>query len=368
MTRIRRVEVFAVAYSHAAGPFTMSGGRVSTGQDSTVVRVETEDGLIGYGESCVISPDYAPGYAGSTRAVLGLLAPAILGLDPRQPDVVCARMDAVAKGYSYAKSALDMACWDLFGRATGMRVSDLLGGTHQEEFPLYTGVGIDDPDTMRRGCLDALAAGFDRVQIKVGTGRREDSERIRSCAEALAGVETMIVDANGWWSQADAVRVVAAVEDLDLYIEQPCATLEECAQVRRSTRRPLILDESIFDAGDIVRARAAGAVDGLRLKLTRFGGITPVRKARDLAVLFGFPLTIEDSGGGDVVTAATAQLAASIPPKLLLAGYLPSEMAAERIATGTPAAVDGRARIPEAPGLGIDVDEGALGRRLLVFE
>ena len=154
MTRIRRVEVFAVAYSHAAGPFTMSGGRVSTGQDSTVVRVETEDGLIGYGESCVISPDYAPGYAGSTRAVLGLLAPAILGLDPRQPDVVCARMDAVAKGYSYAKSALDMACWDLFGRATGMRVSDLLGGTHQEEFPLYTGVGIDDPDTMRRGCLD----------------------------------------------------------------------------------------------------------------------------------------------------------------------------------------------------------------------
>ena len=91
---------------------------------------------------------------------------------------------------------------------------------------------------MRRGCLDALAAGFDRIQIKVGTGRREDSERIRSCAEALAGVETMIVDANGWWSQADAVRVVAAVEDLDLYIEQPCATLEECAEIRRSTRRP----------------------------------------------------------------------------------------------------------------------------------
>ena len=93
-----------------------------------------------------------------------------------------------------------------------------------------------------------------------------------------------------------------------------------------------------------------------------------MRKARDLAVLFGFPLTIEDSGGGDVVTAAMAQLAASIPPKLLLAGYLPSEMAAERIAAGTPAAVDGRARMPEAPGLGIDVDEGALGVRLLAVE
>ena len=105
---------------------------------------------------------------GSTRAILRLLAPAVVGEDPRQVELVAARMDAVAKGYAYAKSAIDIACWDLFGRATGLRVSDLLGGTHQEEFPLYTGVGIAEADTMRRGCLDALAAGYDRIQIKVG--------------------------------------------------------------------------------------------------------------------------------------------------------------------------------------------------------
>ncbi len=368
MTRIRRVGVYAVSYRHADGPFAMSGGRVSTEQDSTVVRLETDDGLVGYGESCVISPDYAPGYAGSTRAVLRLLAAAVLGHDPRQPEVVGARMDAAAKGYAYAKSAIDIACWDAFGRATGMRVSDLLGGTFQEVFPLYTGVGIADPDTMRRGCADALAAGYDRIQIKAGTGRREDVERIRACAEALQGAEMMIVDANGWWSQADAARVAAETEDLDLYLEQPCATLEECAQIRRGSRRPLILDESLYEVADIVRARAAGAVDALRLKLTRFGGITPVRKARDLAVTFGLPLTIEDSGGGDVVSAATAHLAASIPAKFLLAGYLPSEMAAERIASGTPAALDGRARLPQGPGLGIDVDDAALGEPLFTVE
>jgi L-alanine-DL-glutamate epimerase-like enolase superfamily enzyme len=368
VTRIRRVDVYAVTYRHAAGPFTMSGGRVSTEQDSTVVRLETDDGLVGHGESCVISPDYAPGYAGSTRAILGLLAAAVLGEDPRQVERVAARLDAAAKGYAYAKSALDIACWDLFGRATGMRISDLLGGTYQDVFPLYTGVGISDPDTMSRGCLDALAAGYDRIQIKVGTGRREDVERIRACADATGGAEMLIVDANGWWTQADAARVVAAVEDLDLYVEQPCATLEECAQVRRGSQRPLILDESLYEVGDIVRARAAGAVDALRLKLTRFGGITPVRRARDLAVTFGLPLTIEDSGGGDVVSAATAHLAASIPPKLLLAGYLPSEMAAERIAAGTPVAVEGRARLGEAPGLGIEVDEAALGEPLLTVE
>ena len=83
---------------------------------------------------------------------------------------------------------------------------------------------------------------------------------------------------------------------------------------------------------------------------------------------FGLPLTIEDSGGGDVVSAATAHLAASIPPKLLLAGYLPSEMAAERIASGTPVALDGRARLPQGPGLGIDVDEAALGEPVFTVE
>src|SRR3954454_18754233 len=167
MTRIRRVQVYAVTLHHADGPFTMSGGRVSTEQDSTVVRLETDDGLVGWGESCVISPDYAPGYAGSTRAVLGLLARALLGEDPRQVELAAARVDAAAKGYAYAKSALDIACWDLFGRATGLRVSELLGGTYQEEFPLYNGVGVGDVETMRRGCARLLAEGYDRVQIKV---------------------------------------------------------------------------------------------------------------------------------------------------------------------------------------------------------
>ncbi len=366
--QIRRVDVYEVRYRHAAGPFAMSGGRVSTEQDGTVVRVENDDGLVGWGEACVISPDYAPGYGPSARAVLGLLARAVLGADPRQIDVVYARLDAAAKGYQYAKSALDIACWDLFGRAVGMRVSDLLGGTQQQEFPLYTGIGIAPPAEMGRRCLEALAAGYRDVQIKVGTSWREDVERIETCVAALAGADCVIVDANGYWTQADAARVVAAVGELDVFVEQPCATLEECAQLRRTSKRPFILDESLTELADLVRARAAGAVDAVRLKLSRFGGITPVRRARDLAAAFGLAITIEDSGGGDVVTAATAHLACSIPPRLLLAGYLPSEMAAERIARGTPTAVDGRARLPAGPGLGIDVDESALGERVLRVE
>lgn len=367
-TRIRRIDVHAVRYTHAAGPFALSGGRVSTGQDGTVVRVETEDGLVGWGEQCVIAPDYGEGHGPLTRAALGLLAPALLGADPRQVEVAYARLDAVAKGLAYAKSALDMACWDLFGKATGLRVADLLGGAYRESLPLYTGVGVAAPDEMRERCREALARGFRQVQLKVGTDWREDVARVEACLEELAGADGVIVDANGYWTQAEAASALARLDGRDLLVEQPCATIEECAALRRASRRPFVLDESLTRVDDLVRARAAGALDAVRLKLARFGGITPVRRARDLAVAFGLPATIEDSGGGDVVTAAVVHLGCTIPPHLLLAGYLPSDMNAERIARGAPSAEEGSARLPEPPGLGVEVDEAALGERVLRVE
>jgi L-alanine-DL-glutamate epimerase-like enolase superfamily enzyme len=366
--RIARIDVYTVPYHHAAGPFVMSGGRVSTEQDSTVVRIETDDGLVGWGEACVISPDYAPGYGPSTRAVMPLLGEALLGCDPRRVEVVGARLQAAARGHETAKSALDMACWDILGHATGMRLCDLLGGAHQERVPLYVGVGIAAPDVMRERCRAVVAAGYGQVQVKIGTTCREDVERVAACLEELPGVDTVIVDANGYYPQADAIRLLGLLEGRPFTLEQPCATTAECAAARRASRRPTVLDESLFTLADVLAARDLDALDAVRLKLTRFGGLTAARRARDLALALGLQVTVEDSGGGDIVTAATVHMAASIPPRLLLAGYLPSEMTAERIATGTPAACDGHARVPEGPGLGIEVDEAALGAPVMRLE
>jgi len=365
---IRSVDVFAVRYRHAGGPFALSGDRIATEQDATVVRLETGDGLVGWGEQCVFTPSFLPGFGPSTRAVLELLGRAVLGLDPRQVELVYARMDAAVRGYAYAKSALDIACWDLLGKATGLRVSDLLGGTRQEELPLYTGVGIATPDEMRRRCVEALAAGYRQVQVKVGTQWRDDVDRIEACAEVLGEADRVMVDANGYWPQADAIRVVAAVDSLDIYVEQPCASVEECAQVRRMSRRPFILDESLTGPREILHAHASQALDAVRLKLSHVGGITPARRARDVALALGLPMTIEDAGGGDVVTAAATHVSASVDPRFLLGGYLPSEMVAERIAVGTPSADGGVAKLPVGPGLGIDVNEAALGASVLRIE
>jgi cis-L-3-hydroxyproline dehydratase len=105
----------------------------------------------------------------------------------------------------------------------------------------------------------------------------------------------------------------------------------------------------------------------VRLKLSQFGGITPMRRARDLAAGWGLPMTIEDSGGGDIVTAAMTHLSASVPPRMLLNGFLAGEMVNERIAPGAPRAIGGRAHVPAGPGLGITVDESALGEPVLTF-
>jgi L-alanine-DL-glutamate epimerase-like enolase superfamily enzyme len=364
--RIARVQVYAVRYTLVGGAFTMSGGRVASEQDATVVRLETDDGLVGYGEQCVFSPNFLPAHGEGARATLGLLGPAVLGADPRQIDVVHARMDGAVSGHPYAKMPIDIACWDLFGKATGLRISDLLGGTFQEEIPLYWGIGVAEPDAMQRKVQQALDSGYREIQLKVGTGWRTDVERVEACLELLGEARRVIVDANGIWTQAEAVRAVAAMRELDVFVEQPCATTEECAQVRMRSPRPFVLDESLTDIGALERAR--GSADAVRLKLSRFGGIAPIRRARDLAIGWGLPMTIEDSGGGDIVTAAMTHLSASIPPRLLMNGFLAGEMVNERIASGAPRAVDGHAQLPTGPGLGVAVDESALGPPVRTFE
>src|ERR1700710_193077 len=158
----------------------MSGGRVASEQDATVVRIETDDGLVGYGEQCVFSPNFLPAHGGGTRATLALLRPAVPGAARRQVEVVSSRMDGAVAGHPYAKVAIDMACWDLFGKATGLRVSDLLGGTFREEIPLYWGIGVAAPEVMRGKVEAALAQGYREIQLKVGTGWREDVERVET--------------------------------------------------------------------------------------------------------------------------------------------------------------------------------------------
>src|SRR5262249_49316256 len=155
-------------------------------EDSTLVKITTDEGLSGWGEGCPFSPTYMLAFAEGTRAGIQLMGPALLGADPRQIEDIYARMDAVLYGHPYAKSPVDIACWALLGQAAGLPVSDLRGGTVQPRFPLYHVVGVNRPEVMRARAEELVGQGFRRFQVKVGSGHWHlDVARARACLDVL---------------------------------------------------------------------------------------------------------------------------------------------------------------------------------------
>jgi L-alanine-DL-glutamate epimerase-like enolase superfamily enzyme len=295
------------------------------------------------------------------RAGLRELGPHLIGEDPCQLARLNRRMDAALKGHPYVKSGIDIACWDILGQASGMPVCELLGGRYGEDVLLYRAISQDSPGEMAARVAGYRAEGYRRFQLKVGGDPDVDIARIRAVAAKLEPGDRLIADANTGWVQHEAVRVARAVRDVDVYIEQPCLTYEECLAVRRRCDHPFVLDESIDDLGLLLRARADDAMDVVNLKLSKLGGLTKTRQARDLCVSMGIGMTLEDSWGGDIATAAIAHLAHSTPAEFLFTTTDFNSYVTVSTAEGAPRRVNGRMAASTAPGLGITPRPAVLG-------
>ena len=205
------------------------------------------------------------------------------------------------------------------------------------------------------------AEGYRRFQLKVGGDPAIDIDRIRAVAAKLQPGDRLIADANTGWLMHDAMRVVRAVRDIDVYIEQPCLSYEECLSVRRHTDHPFVLDE-VIDAIDVLlRGQADLAMDVVNIKISKFGGLTKAKQARDLCVSLGVAMTLEDSWGGDIVTAAIAHLAHSTPPEFLFTATDFNSYVTVSIAEGAPPQErpDGRF---DGAGPGNDAADGGAGQ------
>jgi L-alanine-DL-glutamate epimerase-like enolase superfamily enzyme len=366
--QIRRICAYRVELPLHEGSYKWSGGKSVRVFDSTVVEVQTDTDVTGWGEVCPLGPFYLPAYANGVRAGIAELGPHLLGEDPLQLDRLNRRIDAALKGHAYVKSALDMACWDILGKVAGLPVCVLLGGRHGEDFGLYRAISQEAPEVMAERVVAYRAEGYRRFQLKVGGDPAEDIARIRAVAAKLTPQDRLIADANTGWLMHDALRVVRAVRDLDVYIEQPCLGYEECLSVRRHTDHPFILDEVIDSVEALLRGRADRAMDVVNIKISKFGGLTRARQARDLCVSLGIAMTLEDSWGGDIVTAAIAHLAHSTPPELLFTATDFNSYVTVSIAEGAPRRRNGRMAAPTAPGLGVSPRRPVLGNPVLVIE
>ncbi len=347
------------------GSYKWSGGKSVDVFDSTIVAVETDDGLIGYGECCPLGPFYLPAYGAGVRTGIKELGPHLIGQNPIETGKLNQLMDQCLKGHPYVKSPIDIACWDIKGQVTGMPVCEMLGGRYGDDFILYRAISQIEPEAMAANVKKYRDEGYRRFQLKVGGNPDEDIERIKLAAAELNPGDKLIADANTGWLMHEAARVVRAVDDIDVYIEQPCETYEECLSIRERTSHPFILDEVINGIDILVRGHADRAMDVVNIKISKFGGITKAALARDLCVKLGIAMTLEDSWGGDVTTAAIAHLAHSTPTDYLFTATDFNSYVTVSTADGAPQRNNGRMSASNDPGLGIKPIMNILGNPVL---
>ena len=365
--RIRQLKVYQVELPLVEGRYSWAEGKYVEVFDSTIVEVITDDAT-GIGEVCPLGPFYLPAFGKGARAGIEELAPHLIGLNATDLATINTVMDTALLGHPYVKSAIDMACWDVLGKRAGMSVCDMLGGRQGDAVALYRAISQLPPKEMARNVASYREQGYRKFQLKVGGNPDEDIERIILAREILDQGEILVADANTGWLAHEAARVVDAVSDCDVYIEQPCKSYEECLTVRSRTARPFILDENIDSLPILLRAYHDGAMDNINLKISKVGGLSKARVIRDVCATLGIAMTIEDSWGSDVVTAAIIHLAHSTPERVRFSSTDFNSYVTVDTATGGPCRIDGTMRASDRPGLGVDLDRRSVGDPVAVYE
>jgi len=364
--KITNIKVYQVDLPLVEGRYSWASGKYVDVFDSTVVCIETDSEFSGWGENCPLGPFYLPAHAKGCRAAIEEIAPHLIGLDPTHVGVINAVMDEALIGHNYAKSALDMACWDLLGKKANLPVCDLMGGRHGEAIQLYRAISQESPEQMAAKVSGYRDEGYTKFQLKVGGDPIVDIQRIKAVSKVLKNEETLVADANTGWKAHEAIRVVNGVKDIDVYIEQPCLTYEESIRVRHNTTLPFILDENINDMQTLLRAEGDRAMDCINLKISKVGGLTKARQIRDLCVNLGLPMTIEDSWGGDIVTAAISHLAHSTPERFRFSSTDFNSYTPVTVANGAPKRVNGYMKASTKPGLGMEPIAEVLGEPVYI--
>ncbi len=362
--KITELNVYQIDLPMKEGSYSWSN-QSFTSFDSTVLEIKTNKGLSGYGEICPLGASYLPAYAEGARVGIKKLAESLFGQDPSNLNNINLLMDKALKVHPYVKSAIDVACWDILGKLTGQPIYNLLGGKLQDKVKLFKVISKDSPEAMKEKIIEYQEQGFRQFQMKVGEDPALDIKRINFVAERLNEGNILGADANCGWKQHEALRVVNAILENDIYLEQPCTTYEECLVIRQHTNMPMILDECIDSVHAFIRAYLDKSVDIINLKIGRMGGLTKSKILRDLCVSVGISMTIEDTWGSQIGDAAIAHLAHSTPEEFHFQSSAFHEYTTVVTAENPPKINNGYMSCNESPGLGILPNFEALGAPVL---
>lgn len=365
--KIAAIELYEVNLPYSGGVYQLSGGRQYRHFDAAIVRVVADDGTEGWGESTPFGGTYIAAHARGARAGIEEIAPYLLGRDPRQTDRIYDAMDEALVGHNHAKAAIDAACWDLFGKSVGRPVCELLGGSTGVPMATISSIYAGEPEEMRARVAEHRSRGYLGHSIKIGAldcegGPMLDAERIRACLADRQRGEYFIADANGGLVPETAMRMLRLLPDgLDFVLEAPCATWRETLSLRKRCTVPIILDELAQEDENITRLIALDAADGIGLKITKAGGLTPSRRQRDICRAAGLTISVQDTVGSVIAFAAIAHMGATVPPRLLRCILDCRDMVSLETAQFDAPMRNGGVLVPDVPGLGITVDREVLG-------
>ena len=359
--KITGISLYKTPLPYVGGSYGWGAGNAITTAIASVVVIDTDAGLQGCGEFTPCGENYMVAHSEGVEALLRLVAPSLLGEDPRQVARIEALLDHLVQGHGYAKSPIDIACWDLLGQSCEQPLWMLMGGKLTDGAPMYR-------VAPQKATYETVAEmqryreqGYRQFQIKVGSDWAGDIERIQTGVSLLKPGEKAMADANQGWRVDNAIRVARATADLDYILEQPCRTYEECQQVRRVAQQPMKLDECITGMAAAQRVVADKGAEICCLKLSNLGGLSKARRVRDFLVENRLPVVSEDTWGGEITTAAVAHFAASTPEEYLQNTTDLMNYNTRSTGIGGAYARDGKLYAPDGPGLGVTPDFESLG-------
>lgn len=359
--KITRIRIYQTGLPYVGGAYVWGAGNAIETAIASVVVIDTDAGLQGCGEFTPCGENYMVAHSQGVASLARLLAPKLLGEDPRHVGRIEQLMDHLVQGHGYAKAPFDAACWDVLGQACDQPVWMLLGGKLTDGAPMYRVApqkAVDETVAEMNAYRDQ---GYRQFQIKVGGDLAADIDRIRATVPLLKPGEKAMADANQGWRVDNAIRVAQATRDLDFILEQPCRTYEECQQVRRVAEQPMKLDECITDIQMAQRIVADRGAEICCLKISNLGGLSTARRVRDFLIDNRIPVVSEDTWGGEIATSVVAHFAASTPPEYLQNTTDLMNYNTRSTGIGGATSQDGKLYAPDAPGLGVKPDFESLG-------
>ena len=336
--------------------------------DYVIVKVHTDEGPTGLGEASPIHPGF---YGETQHSIVSIVeryvAPIIRGEDPLNIEKIESMVDRGISGNACAKGAIDMALYDIVGKALGVPVCTLLGGFHREKAAFGLELGFTKPKEVSAKAERLLNMGAKVVKLHVGRTLKEDVEAIRALHDAVGDAAVIRADANGAYTTAEAIEVMKKVEKCELeYFEQPVArwNIEGLRILKQTIHTPIAVDESVWTPEDALRICKENAADVVNIKITRVGGLNKAKKIADIANASFLKSHVGCEAEFGVGMAAKAHLAVSLGNATCASAGEFTEIAwlRDNIVKNPIVIKDGFVKPSDKPGLGIDLDEEKMKR------